>query len=226
MDRVSGVPFLRANSSIPTMSSVFHHTRRALTRATSSLAVLGLIATAGCNGDAATAPGVPTLPSIHKEVVDPSVTAPVLKRTKAIRVNRTNHFRVDQRGGWYSISEAGLYIYIPPNAVKAPITLSARALTGDLMAYEFGPHGTRFDVPLQMYQDLSLASIGPNTDLSKFEVGYFADETTLNYRTSNVSVNEFIPTGIVFQGHAVSFQVSHFSGYVIATGRGPDNSFE
>ena len=201
------------------MSTLSNSTRRALTRTVSAMTVFGLVATVGCSNDGTTAPASP-LTEIRKEVVDPAVVAPVLKRTRSIRINRTNHFRIDPRGGWYSIPEAGLYIFVPANAVSEPLTISAKALTGDLMAYEFGPHGTKFNVPLQMYQDLDLAHITAHTDLSKFEVGYFADENTLDYRTDKVSVNEFIPTGIVFQGRAVRFEVSHFSGYVIATGRG------
>lgn len=202
------------------MHSLTNSTRRMLARAAGSVAALGLVATVACSNDGSTAPVANSpLGGIRKEVVDPAVIAPVLKRTKAIRVNRTNHFRIDQKGGWFSIPEAGLYIFVPENAVSAPMTISAKALTGDLMAYEFGPHGTRFNVPLQMYQDLDLAHITAHTDLSKFEVGYFADENTLDYRTDKVAVNEFIPTGIVFEGRAVRFEVSHFSGYVIATGR-------
>jgi hypothetical protein len=202
------------------MSTLTNSTHRALTRTIGAMAVFGLVATVGCSNDGATAPASPRT-EIRKEVVDPAIISPVLERKKAIRINRTNHFRVDQKGGWFSIPEAGLYIYVPENAVSAPITISAKALTGDLMAYEFGPHGTKFNVPLQMYQDLSLAHISAHTDLSKFEVGYFADDNTLNYATDRVAVNEFIPTGIVFEGRAVRFEVSHFSGYVIATGRGP-----
>ena len=219
---IHSLPF--RHSSIPPMSTLSNfpdRTRRALTRAVSSMAVLGLVATAGCSNDGATGPvSNNPLGAIRKEVVDPAVISPVLERKKAIRVNRTNHFRIDQNGGWYTIPEAGLYIFVPANAVSEPMTISAKALTGDLMAYEFGPHGTKFNVPLEMYQDLGLAHITAHTDLSKFEVGYFADDNTLNYQTDKVAVNEFIPTGIVFEGRAVRFEVSHFSGYVIATGRG------
>ena len=202
------------------MSPLTNRTRRVLARAAGSVAALTLVATVACSNDGATAPATP-FSEIRKEVVDPAVISPVLKRTKSVRVNRTNHFRIDPKGGWFSIPEAGLYIYVPQGAVSAPLTISAKALTGDLMAYEFGPHGTKFNVPLQMYQDLDLAHITAHTDLSKFEVGYFADENTLDYRTDKVAVNEFIPTAIEFNGRAVRFEVSHFSGYVIATGRGP-----
>ena len=218
MERVTHfLPF--EHSSIPLMSTLSTNTKRAMTRVAGSLAVVALAATVGCSNDGATAPASP-LSEIRKEVVDPAIVSPVLQRKKAIRVNRTNHFRIDQNGGWYSIPEAGLYVFVPANAVSRPMTISAKALTGDLMAYEFGPHGTKFDVPLEMYQDLGLAHISAHTDLSKFEVGYFADGNTLDYRTDKVAVNEFIPTGIVFEGRAVRFEVSHFSGYVIATGRG------
>lgn len=223
MERVvHRLPF--AHSSIPpmsTLSNVPDRTRRALARAVGSMAVLGLVATVGCSNDGATGPVSDNpLGGIRKEVVDPAIVSPVLGRKNAIRVNRTNHFRIDQNGGWYAIPEAGLYIFVPANAVSAPMTISAKALTGDLMAYEFGPHGTKFDVPLEMYQDLDLAHITAHTDLSQLEVGYFADENTLDYGTDKVAVNEFIPTGVVFEGRAVRFEVSHFSGYVIATGRG------
>jgi hypothetical protein len=221
MERVSNAPSFThtLHHSTTPMSSLTNSTRRVLTRAIGSMAVLSLAATVGCSNDGTTAPDSP-FSQIRKEVVDPAIISPVLERKKAIRVNRTNHFRIDQKGGWFTIPEAGLYIFVPENAVSAPLTISAKALTGDLMAYEFGPHGTKFNVPLQMYQDLDLAHITAHTDLSKFEVGYFADDNTLDYRTDKVAVNEFIPTAIEFQGRAVRFEVSHFSGYVIATGRG------
>lgn len=202
------------------MSTMPHHARRALTRAAGSLATLGLVLTVGCNADGATAPTGRAPSELRKEVVDPAVTAPVLQRSKSVRFDKKVQFRVDQRGGWFSIAEAGLYVYVPANAVKAPVTLSAQALRGDLMAYEFGPHGAKFDVPLQMYQDLDLARLSGNVDLSKFEVGYVADPRTLDYKRGNVKVNEFIPTRVVLEGRAVRFEVSHFSNYVIATGRG------
>jgi hypothetical protein len=106
------------------MSTLSSSTRRALARTVSAMTVFGLVATVGCSNDGTTAPASP-FSEIRKEVVDPAVVAPVLKRTKSIRLNRTNHFRVDQRGGWFSIPEAGLYIYVPANAVSAPTTISA-----------------------------------------------------------------------------------------------------
>jgi hypothetical protein len=194
--------------------------QRALTRATrASLAALALVVSAAACGGDATAPSASPFDQIRKEVVDPAVVAPVLARTKVIHGNRTASAVVDARGGWLSLPEAGLYVYVPAGAVKNRVTLTAKAIPGDLMAYQFGPHGAKFDVPLIMYQSLDLAALPRGTDLSKFEVGYFADERTLDFRTKNVKINEFIPTGIVFDGHAVRFEVSHFSGYVIATGR-------
>ena len=194
--------------------------QRALTRATrASLAALTLVVSAAACGGDATAPSASPFDQIRKEVVDPAVIAPVLGRSKSIHGNKSTSVVVDERGGWLSLPAAGLYVFVPPGAVKNRVTLTAKAIPGDLMAYQFGPHGAKFDVPLVMYQSLDLAALPPGADLSQFEVGYFADERTLNFRTRNVKVNEFIPTGIVFDGHAVRFEVSHFSGYVIATGR-------
>jgi hypothetical protein len=197
-------------------------------KARPTLAALAMVAAVvGCNADGATGPAgvtsAPTLPAISYEVVSPDVTSPVLNRKHKLAKDRTISLPVDQNGGLFQIPGSGLYIWVPPGAVDGPITLTATALPGRMMAYEFGPHGTHFNVPLQMYQDLGDAQLAPGLDLSKFEVGYFTDKAKLNTQTDQASISEFIPTSIEFSGQFVRFEVSHFSGYVIATGRGGAN---
>lgn len=193
-------------------------------RAGPTLAALVVMAGAvGCNADGATGPAAasgPSLPAVSYEVVSPDVTSPVLNRRHNLNKDRSVSLPVDQNGGLYQLPGSGLYIYVPPGAVDGPITLTATAVNGRMMAYEFGPHGTHFNVPLQMYQDLGEASLPPGLDLSKFEVGYFTDKSKLNAQAQQASISEFIPTAIEFSGQYVRFDVSHFSGYVIATGRG------
>src|SRR5215216_6531804 len=41
-------------------------------------------------------------------------------------------------GGMLQIPEAGLIVYVPPGAVDRPTTITARALAGSSVAYEFG----------------------------------------------------------------------------------------
>lgn len=198
--------------------------RRAMTRAATSLAVLGLVGTVGCN-DGATAPDAATAPAYRKEIVDPVVSASVLLRTRPLTNDRTAMIPVGPAGASFFLPNTGLRITVPPKAVSAPIWLTVTAKRGNLVAYEFGPHGTVFNVPLVLTQDLT-NTLWRGTQPASFEIGYFASSAQLDVAGGKADINEFLPLQLDAAAQSISFHVSHFSGYVIATGRGPVNGFE
>ena len=192
-----------------------------------SVARLGLVLTlataAACQGDGATAPkAAPAAPSVRLEVVNPAVSASVLTRTAPLDADYTVSKNIGVLGGTIS-APGGLKVTVPPMAVSRTTTFTITALKGSIVAYEFGPHGTVFNVPLAMTQDLRGTSGAGMTSISTTEIGYFLDRTKLDYSTRSASINEFLPASLSFSltGTSLTYTVKHFSGYVIVTGRNP-----
>ena len=199
----------------------FTNTARAALRAFApalALAVAGL--TVAC-ADAPTAPRAPGAASAPRlEVVSPAVSADVLTRTTPVADTITTVLRVDGNGGKYTVP-GGLKIDVPAATFRDPITLTVKTLPGDLVAYEFFPHGLVFKKPLAMQQDLRGTTwAGKNT--STFEVGYFESTADLSWATSKAMVKEFLKATVDTKGQRMVFDVFHFSGYLMSTGRSAD----
>lgn len=127
-------------------------------------------------------------------------------------------FAIDPRkNGHFEIKEAGLEVDVPAGAVSAPVTITATALPGNVIAYEFQPHGLVFAKPLRVRQDLkaidwSTASFGG------MEIAYFADPSALD-GGSVVAVQEFLASAFSLLSGRAEFEVNHFSGYMVSWGR-------
>jgi hypothetical protein len=180
-----------------------------------ALAVAGLTVACADGPTAPRAPGAANAPRL--EVVAPSVTADVLTRTVPIADTVVTVLHVDGNGGKYSVP-GGLKIDVPAATFRDPITLTVRTLPGDMVAYEFEPHGLVFKKPLAMLQDLRGTNwAGKNT--SAFEVGYFASGADLSWATKQAQVHEFLKSTVDTKGQRMAFDVFHFSGYLMSTGR-------
>jgi hypothetical protein len=189
----------------------------ARTRARLSLGTISVVvALAACGGDGATSPAG-TTPALRKEIVDPAVTASVLLRSRPLTKDMRAIIPVGPAGASFFVPNSGLRITVPPNAVSAPIWLTVTAKRGNLVAYEFGPHGTVFNVPIVITQDLS-NTLWRGHEAS-FEAGYFAGAEQLDAVAGKALINEFLPVQLDAAAQRVSVEVKHFSGYVIATGR-------
>lgn len=98
------------------------------------------------------------------------------------------------------------------------LTISVTALAGQMVAYIFEPHGTKFLKPLTVTQDLSgtngLLGLQTRPNLSG---GYFKSESQLNTRTNTAVIDESYR--IITDGSTASFDITHFSGYMVSTGR-------
>jgi hypothetical protein len=96
-----------------------------------------------------------------------------------------------------------------------------KALKGSLLAYEFGPHGSRFLLPLEFKQDLK--SVDPKSLPSYFIpfIGYFANASELDQVNGTADVTELFPGLVVteFDGKKAKGYISHFSGYMVSSGR-------
>lgn len=148
-------------------------------------------------------------------------TVVAVKRTQplpsTLRVSRTIGFL----GGTLSIPSAGVSIYFPIGSVLRSTTVTMTAPAGSAVAYEFGPHGTRFLVPpiiTQKLTGLDLAGAQPTSLIG----AYFTDLDEVNLATGVSLVTELLNITVVLGGNSVSFPVQHFSGYLVAMGMNRD----
>ena len=136
----------------------------------------------------------------------------------------TSTYLEPDRGGSIEIKSAGLRVEFPKGAVSAPTRVTVTAFGGNKVVYEFGPHGTRFLVPIVIEQDLK------NT--RAFDDGALAGDLFGGYTPSGLSdvgtdgtvnVSETFAVELTPDHERASrwarFQTSHFSGYVLASGK-------
>ena len=179
-----------------------------------ALAVAGLTVACADGPTAPRAPGAASAPRL--EVVDPSVEADVLQRVDSVADTVTTVLHVDGNGGKYRVA-GGLLIDVPAATFRDPITLTVKTLPGRAVAYEFAPHGITFKKPLVMHQDLRGTKWEAHA--SQLEAGYFASTSDLSASMTKAQIREFLRTQVDTKGQKAIFPVSHFSGYLMSTGR-------
>jgi hypothetical protein len=142
-------------------------------------------------------------------------TVVVLQRAKPLYSNVTQTKLIGSGGGQITIPSAGVTLTVPSGAVAYPTLISVTALSGRGVAYEFGPAGT-FAKPLTIKQDLSVTTVDPRLlPYLKFNGGYF--KTRQNLLSSLLAiVFELLPATTNASNGTVQFNVTHFSGYLIA----------
>lgn len=186
-----------------------------------ALAVLA-IGIAGCSDSRSALPTAPTVSSAApSQALLPRFisTSPVLRRTSPLGGDITVTARIGSEGGVLAIPSAGLRVVVPAGAVSVPTDFVATAVHGRAVAYEFQPHGVRFAKPLQVSQELR-GTEWFGVPLLAFRAGYFADRAQLDAENATVRLDEILPLSLDLLRLQARFNVGHFSGYVISTGRG------
>jgi hypothetical protein len=130
-------------------------------------------------------------------------------------------------GGDIKISELGFKISFPAGAVSKKTLITATAIAGGEVAFSFEPHGITFQAPAKIMQDLRMTTaFGDDDVLSAVKRGYFSEQwssTLLEGSSSKVKVKEVENAAVdrtpSANGRFVRFEVSHFSGYLLASGR-------
>ena len=144
-----------------------------------------------------------------------TTTVTALQRTTPLAKPITTSAYIGALGGKLAIPGAGLVVVVPPLALTSTKHITVTALAGSNVAYDFGPSGTKFLVPLVVTQDLrntQAKSGGLINPLSLF-VGYFPDDKNI------LSVTELLNLNVNLLSQTAVFTVTHFSGYIVASGR-------
>lgn len=148
-----------------------------------------------------------------------SDTALTLKRTTALPSDITVSGIIGSNGGTLSIPAAGVVLDIRKNALSAPTLITMTAKKGVNVVYEFGPHGTVFNKPVSIQQDLSFTAAASNAKLRTGMHGAYFDvaSDSAYVTTDHIKIKENqigYDDGIA----TLTFYVGHFSGYMVAVG--------
>jgi hypothetical protein len=155
--------------------------------------------------------------SAQLDRIAPPVAVSGLLRDNALAQDITVQETIGPEGGVLQISAAGLTLEVPAGAVNVPTVFSATALAGRAVAYDFGPSG-QFPVALTVKQDLK----GTNWKKAQVEglvAGYVRDLRSIDRASANARSDELRPATLDANGGKIEFTVTHFSGYMISTGR-------
>ena len=188
---------------------------------------------AACSSDSAN-PASPLTPAEHPQFVSGPASGPLVSPVLAQGLRRTKPLSspvsvtkvISRDGDYIDVPGTDLRLEIPRGAFSAPrMTFTVTALAGSVVAYDFQPHGAVFNVPLRFVQKLgntNLKDVQPKAGFnSQWNGAYFAGPTALDAVTGLAAIAEFIPMdlGVMWSKGEISFQIRHFSGYMVCTGR-------
>lgn len=180
--------------------------------------LLSILLLAGCARDAAS-PVEPTTAIPSKPSSALLGLLPVRGVTRAVPLAQDISVSavIGKAGGTLTIPEAGLTLTVPAGAVTADTKFTAIAVAGRLVAYEFEPHGTTFDKPLQFSQDLKKTSLlGSLLGSALMDGAYFTSRDKLNTTLGIGLVSEVLPAVSDLLHSRVTFPIKHFSGYLVS----------
>lgn len=166
----------------------------------------------------------------HTGVVPPADTVYPLKRLKELQYDLTASAVIGPEGGAIKIFEAGGKIEIPRGALTEPTLITMTALKGWNVAYEFQPHGLVFlptDAGVKITQDLKPTYAARDDRwIANAEAGYFesADTSFIGQYRLFAYASELRPAEVEElkrNARTIRFWVTHFSGYLVSSGRKP-----
>jgi hypothetical protein len=126
---------------------------------------------------------------------------------------------IGSKGGKIRFADGSVTLTVPKGAVTKTTLFTVRVIPGSVVAVEFGPHGTTFNVPLELEVDLKKANLTELTANSKLELAYFPTPALLDQVAGTVVASEFVPVTFDVKGKKARAQLRHFSGYMVSSGR-------
>jgi hypothetical protein len=175
------------------------------------------------NGNGGSKPGdkatgtTPDSVWLGTELATPEL-ATSLERRQALADTVSATFAVTKDGGTFTLPGTGLTIWVQANTVSAEFPLTVKALPGKVVAYQFGPHGTKFPKSLIMIQDLKGTNYNARTNAT-FEAGYFGSLGDLDATAGTALIKERLQSTFDAESGNFYFAVNHFSGYMVSWGR-------
>jgi hypothetical protein len=139
-----------------------------------------------------------------------------VQRTTPLAAPITVSKVIGSAGGTLAIPEAGVTVTVPQGALAQATTITMTARAGSLLAYDFAPHGITFAKPLVFTQQLR----GTNASLLTaplLQLGYYSDASLLT-KTGAV-VSELLGGVLSTLSWTFTAPISHFSGYILCSGR-------
>ena len=155
-----------------------------------------------------------------------SLLIPPVERTTPLAQDITWSFTVGPAGASSSNSASGLKISVPSNAVSTSTTITVTALAGAPVAYRFEPHGLVFARKVTLTQNLRGTTADGLLSSTLLSGAYFATDELELGADGLADVTEIIPASINLLTRKASFPIEHFSGYILASGRGSSQESE
>ena len=150
----------------------------------------------------------------------------VVKRTKKLHSDLSASATITPAGGVLVIEEAGLLLYFPPGAVSQTTTVSATALKGKYVVYDFQPHGATFNTEIYVAQSVAGTELGKQHAQQQPEDvwGAYLSRGVEDIRGDGTA--NFVEIFTAFytgkgDDQFVVFTTSHFSQYAMASGMRP-----
>ena len=157
---------------------------------------------------ASTEPSAVQLLGPQLQLVDP------VERATPLAEDLSWTFEAGPGGATSSNPAVGLTIVVPAGALSGTTTITVTALAGTHVAYRFTPHVV-FAANVRLVQALSQTNPIVLTGL----VGAHIDGD-LSLVNGLAAVSETVPAFVSLLTGTISFDVRHFSGWVVASGNG------
>lgn len=189
--------------------------------------VLTMLAGAAC-GDSTPLPTSPRDVAAQSELIGDlstglgEVLVAPLHRSASLEAPISWSFTAGPEGASSSNAAAGLSISVPQGALVESVTITVTALPGTAVAYAFAPHGLTFLKKVQLTQSLDGTTAGAITSLMPSGAHFPGDEP--EYVDGLAVVNELVSARINLLQNSVSFPITHFSGWIVASGRSSDGT--
>ncbi|MEP6731703.1 MAG: hypothetical protein ABJE10_13730 [bacterium] len=160
----------------------------------------------------------------------PVARAVIVRRTSKLTADETACAVVSPlHGATISLKKSGLKVTFDQGAVSASTNICIVAPAGDLLTYNFLPHGLQFNSSIKVEQDLKLTNAhnnhliqaalvggylanGIDTDVDLDGVGTFAQVFDVSDSDSGLPIAKVTSS-------SAKFYTNHFSGYALASGR-------
>ena len=187
-------------------------------RPLSSRLLLGVVVAAfGCS-DLPTAPGVPdplvraanTVAALQPSLDLAGGLVSVLKWVEPLESDEVVTEVIGPDGGKIELKNAGFKLHVPKGALDHEVPITVTAVAGELVGFEFQPHGLEFDLPVKAQQKQQKLALPRGQKKGNIFAAYYEGPLL-----SQVEAREIL--GIEVTEASQSFLIWHFSGYVIAT---------